>query len=196
MGRTPDLGRGSDLGRTSMSERAAFRSPFIAPASGIVPLGPARRHVLRVSAQAAAAVGHAGLFDLSGAINSALGTRERFAARLGPDEWLLLAPEEDASAGRVAADLGEHFHSLVDVSHRHVAIAVRAAAAPMILNAGVPLDLHDRAFPPGSATRTVLAKAEIVLVRWSDGFRVECARSFAPYVHAFLVQAALECGAT
>lgn len=183
-----------------MPEHAAYRSPFIAPASGtraagIVPLGPTSRHVLRLAPDAAAAAGRAGLFDLSGAINSARGTGERFAARLGPDEWLLVAPDGDGSAGRVAADLGGCFHSLVDVGHRQAAIAVSGAAAPMILNAGVPLDLDERAFPPGSATRTLLAKAEIVLVRWGEGFRVECARSFAPYVHAFLREAAREFGA-
>ncbi len=37
-------------------------------------------------------------------------------------------------------------------------------------------------------------KAEVVLVRPAPGdhFRVECWRSFAPYVHAFLVNSARE----
>lgn len=183
-----------------MPERPAYRAPFAAPASvtpaaAIVPLGSASRHVLRIPPAAAAAVGRAGMFDLSGPIHSARGTADRFAARLGPDEWLLVAPEGDGAAEGIGADLAGQFHSLVDISHRQGALTVSGTAAPMILNAGVPLDLHDRAFPPASATRTVLGKAEIVLVRWSDGFRVECARSFAPYVQAFLLEAAQDWGA-
>lgn len=185
---------------TSMSERATYRSPFTAPASimqaaAIVPLGPASRHVLRLPPGAAAAVGRAGMFDLSGPVNSARGTADRFAARLGPDEWLLVAPDRDGAASAIAADLAGHFHSLVDIGHRQAAITVGGAAAPMILNVGVPLDLHGSAFLPGSATRTVLAKAEIVLIRGNEGFRVECARSFAPYAQAFLLEAAQEWGA-
>lgn len=186
------------MGATSMPERPAYRSPFTAPASitpavAIVPLGPASRHVLRIPPGAAAAVGQAGMFDLSGPVHSARGTADRFAARLGPDEWLLVAPE-GAAAG-ITADLAGRFHSLVDIGHGQAAITVGGPAAPMILNAGVPLDLHARAFPQGSATRTLLAKAEIVLVRGGEGFRVECARSFAPYVQAFLLEAARECRA-
>jgi sarcosine oxidase subunit gamma len=39
-------------------------------------------------------------------------------------------------------------------------------------------------------TRTILAKAEIVLWRTDgDTFRIEVARSFAPYIVAFLAEA-------
>ena len=47
-----------------------------------------------------------------------------------------------------------------------------------------------RAFPAGSATRTILGKAEIVLQRRAaDSFTVTTWRSFAPYVQGFLVEA-------
>ena len=44
------------------------------------------------------------------------------------------------------------------------------------------------------ATRTLLGKAEIILWRLHDApaYRVECGRSFAPYVYAFLREAARE----
>lgn len=168
--------------------------PSASPETGgaaVTRLAPATRFVLRLSPEDAAAAGVAGGFGLQGAMNHATGTSERFAARLGPDEWLLVASEAEAPA--ISADLKGRFHSLVDVSHRNMAFAVAGPAACEILNAGVPLDLNGAVFPVGAATRTVLGKAEIVLTRWEEGFRVECWRSFAPYVHAFLLEAARRC---
>ena len=117
----------------------------------------------------------------------------RTAARLGPNEWLIV--DAPAAAERLRSDimaaLGDRFHALVDVSHGAVAFAVEGPAAADILNAGCPLDLDLRHFPVGAATRTLLGKCEIILWRAREaGFRVECARSFGPYVQAFLLEAA------
>jgi sarcosine oxidase subunit gamma len=133
-------------------------------------------------------------FDLTGRINTVIATGERTAARLGPDEWLLMAPasDNDTLAKAIGAALEGQLHSLVDISHRNVSIRVDGPQAAIVLNAGVALDLDDAAFPAGSATRTVLGKAEIVLVRASADrcYRVVCWRSFAPYVRDFLEEAA------
>ena len=113
---------------------------------------------------------------------------KRLAARLGPDEWLLVAPDGDAPD--FGALEGRH-HSLVDVSHRYAAFAVEGEHAPLVLAAGCPLDLHPSVFTSGTATRTLLGKAEVILWRL-EGYRLECARSFAPYVERFLNEAARE----
>jgi sarcosine oxidase, subunit gamma len=170
------------------------------PEISIQPLGAQARFVLRLSAEDAARVGQAAGMRLSQPINRASEAASRTAARLGPDEWLLLAPDADASACReqVVADLAGVFHALVDVSHRNVGITVAGRAAAAVLNAGCTLDL-DR-FEPGSVTRTLLGKAEIVLFRLADGgdglprFRIECWRSLGRYVHAFIAQEAAEYG--
>ena len=95
-------------------------------------------------------------------------------------------------AAEIAAALGTRFHALVDIGHRNVAIEVKGAHAADIINAGCPLDLFETSFPTGTATRTLLGKAEIVLLRLDDAptWRVECWRSFATYVHGFLAEAA------
>ncbi len=85
-------------------------------------------------------------------------------------------------------------HALIDIGHRSAGFEISGARAADALNAGCPLDLSARAFPTGTATRTLLGKAEIVLLRTDDApaYRLECARSFARYVDAFLADAARE----
>ena len=111
---------------------------------------------------------------------------------LGPDEWLLLAG--DAGIDLAALDVAvTEPHALVEISDRNIGLDIAGPRAADCLNAGNPLDLHIKAFPVGMATRTLLGKAEIVL--WRTGperFRIEVVRSFAPYVAAFLVEAARE----
>ena len=122
-------------------------------------------------------------------VNRASRVEGRLCARLGPDEWLICAPE--GTAPTFAKLEGRH-HSLVEVSHAYAALAIEGAATHLVLAAGCPLDLDPTVFTAGSATRTLLGKAGIVLWRLdaAPAFRVECARSFAPYVQAFLEEAA------
>jgi sarcosine oxidase, subunit gamma len=119
----------------------------------------------------------------------------RAALWLGPDEQLLLAP--DAFGSEIARLLEQALrdtpHSLVDVSHRQTALEVSGPHAVTVLSAGCPLDLDPGAFPVGMCTRTVLAKAEIVLWRTGENlFHVEVWRSFAAYVSRFVAEAARE----
>jgi sarcosine oxidase subunit gamma len=111
------------------------------------------------------------------------------ALRLAPDEWLLIAAGEGAVAGLSAEGAPI---SLVDVSDRQLAYRISGLRAADLLNAGCPLDLAEAAFPPGACTRTVFGKAEIVLLREESSFRLEVARSFAPYAEALLTQAAAD----
>ncbi len=118
---------------------------------------------------------------------------ERAALWLGPDEWLLIAPERERAAleGSLATALARLPHSLVDVSHRQSACVLRGPHAVTLLSAGCPLDLDESAFPVGMCTRTMLAKAEVVLWRTAvEVFRLEVWRSFVAYVSLFLAEAA------
>jgi sarcosine oxidase subunit gamma len=112
---------------------------------------------------------------------------------LGPDEWLLLAPGDEAVAlaRLLGAACADRPHSLVDVSQRQIGMHVDGPLAARALNAGCPLDLSERSFPVGMATRTILAKCEILLWRRQPmQFHVEVGRSFADYAASFLVEAA------
>jgi heterotetrameric sarcosine oxidase gamma subunit len=102
---------------------------------------------------------------------------------LGPDEFLLLGSDNAVPTAAAA----------VDVSHRDTALAVSGPRAAWSINAFCALDLHESAFPVGMSTRTVFGKAEIVLWRTaSETFRIEVARSFAPYVWVYLEEARRE----
>jgi sarcosine oxidase subunit gamma len=79
----------------------------------------------------------------------------------------------------------------MEVSHRQTALELRGPQATLLLNAGCPLDLELSAFPVGMCTRTVLAKAEIVLWRLAaEHFHLEVWRSFAAYVSGVIAEAA------
>ena len=148
----------------------------------------ASRWILRGGPEVSLAVGGAfgappPLEPLRAAVEGA-----RAALWLGPDEWLLIAEDGGPElADALEAALVGFPHSLVDVSHRQCAIELAGPGAARLLNAGVPLDLDLEAFPIGMVARTQLLKAEITLWRReTERFRLEVARSFAPYVAAIL----------
>ncbi len=157
----------------------------VSPAAGRILL----RGDAAVAARASAAFG-APLPTRSGAVGA---RSDRAALWLGPDEWLLIA-EGEAPAEIIAplsAALADRAHSLVDVSQRQIGLDVVGPNAARALTAGCPLDLSLAAFPVGTATRTLLAKSEIVLWRRApEHFRVEVWRSFADYVASYLSEAA------
>ena len=187
--------------RAAPSRRLALArtTPTAAATSAAVrirPLEAEARYTLRLRERDLAANAKAGGLRLDMPINTFVREGDRLAARLGPDEWLLIAPEAAARElmDAIARDLGSTHHALVDVSHRQCAIEVAGEAAADVINSGCPLDLSRARFPTGTATRTVLNKSEIILMRVGDEpkFHIEVWRSFAPYVHAILAEAALE----
>ena len=178
-----------------MSEPVQRRPPPIATRDWLEPLPGATRLSFRGGDDAVAAVSRAFGVALPAAACRAASAGERAALWLGPDEYLLIAPaaEGDTLAAALGAALGAVPHSLVDVSHRQVAFAVRGPHAEWLLQSGCPLDLDLGQWPVGMCTRTVFHKAEILL--WRTGpttFRIEAWRSFADYVLALLAESALE----
>jgi len=172
---------------------AARQPPALAPSAPVRLLPPAARLALRGSSAVMKVAGAALGLNISDiACRSA--QRDGLASLwLGPDEQLLLAPEGDGTklAHTLQETLAGMRHSVVDISHRQIAVEVTGASAPNILNVGCPLDLHPTQFPVGMCTRTILGKADIVLWRTDrERFHIEVWRSFAAYVTRFLAEAA------
>ena len=106
---------------------------------------------------------------------------------LGPDEWLLHAPEAEQSA--IVADFAKARtnapHSLTVISDREFTIAITGPRAQELLSVACPLDLSRMA--PGTAKRTLFDSAQVVLIRDADdAFRIEVWRSFFPHVSELL----------
>jgi sarcosine oxidase subunit gamma len=154
------------------------------------PLGTFERISLRASADTLVAVEERLGTALPKQPGAATASDAITAIWLGPDEWLLVG-EPGSGVAEATGKFGDLAVSAVDISHRNVAIRVSGPKATLALNSGCPLDLREKSFPAGRATRTILAKAEIVLIRTgADTFHVECWRSFADYVWQYLVDAA------
>ena len=118
---------------------------------------------------------------------------------LGPDEFLLLDLAADPAQATAAAEraletaMAGTPHALVDISHRQFALALNGPHAELILRGACPLDLDIGEFPVGMCTRTVFAKAEVVLWRTrADEFHLEAWRSFSGYVTGLLREIAGE----
>ena len=180
-----------------MADTIAARRPVLgshasgAARAALNPAGPATRLSLRAKPDAVAALSAALGLDLPTAPKQSGHNCARHALWLGPDEWLVI--DEDGADVMAALGSAGAMHSAVDVSHRNAGILVSGAGAATVLNSGCPLDLSLAAFPVGACARTVLSKAEVVVYRTAeDAFRVECWRSFAPYVLAVLAEAAAE----
>jgi sarcosine oxidase subunit gamma len=152
----------------------------------------AERLVLRAEPESARQIGDALGLALQVRINRAVIGDGVATLRLGPGEWLFIAeagrePSLSARCGEAAAGMA---CSLVDVSHRTATLMIGGAEVEAVLAAGCPLPLDEGAFPVDRATRTLLAKSEIVLWRRArERFHIEVAASFAPYIVAFLAQA-------
>jgi sarcosine oxidase subunit gamma len=157
-------------------------------------LPPAERMSLRAPEASVAALSKALGLTLPKQPKTSAAKAGRTALWLGPDEWLVIDeagkdPLDDCAG--VAA-----LHSAVGISHRNVAFAVTGPAAAAAIKAGCPQDLSLEAFPVGAASRTILGKCEILLLRTAaDAFRVECWRSFSDYVFTFLSEAASDAAA-
>ena len=179
-----------------MADLSDARQPPPLELSGAVRLlPPTSRFALRGADPVMAAAGAALGLKISDTACRSAGNGTWAALWLGPDEQLVLAPVADGEsvAHRLRDALSALPHSLVDVSHRQIAIEISGPLAQTLLSAGCPLDLHISAFPIGMCTRTILGKADIVLWRTgADAFHVEVWRSFADYAVRFLAEASRE----
>jgi sarcosine oxidase subunit gamma len=183
---------------------AATRSPPAVPAAEwlkVIP--PALRFILHADERARQAAAPAWGVRFAEESCRALVEGTRATLWLGPDEYLLLgradgsdadiAESELAAAESIERALGDMPHALVNISHRQFGLEVSGPHAATIVNGACPLDLDLSEFPVGMCTRTVLAKADIVLWRTGDdAFHLEVWRSFNGYVTGLLSEIARE----
>jgi heterotetrameric sarcosine oxidase gamma subunit len=173
------------------------RAAPVAKPSGVVRLtvlAATTRLAVRAGSAAGTAIGLALGVLLPTVPHRSVISRDRAALWLGPDEWLIVAPEDAANlAVQAMRAAGEMAASIVDVSHRTQTLEITGRRAAWCLNAFCALDLDLHAFPVGMCTRTVFGKAEMVLWRIApEVFHLDVARSYVAYVWSCLEAARLE----
>jgi sarcosine oxidase, subunit gamma len=168
---------------------AARTPPKVSPSEWMLGVPPASRLIFQGSGEARTAAAAAWGVAFADEACRAIVLEKRATLWLGPDEYLLL---DFADAPNMAATAMEQAltglpHALVEVSHRQIALKIFGPHAELILSGGCPLDLSVANFPVGMCTRTVFAKADILLWRTgADTFHVEVWRSFTAYVTGLL----------
>jgi sarcosine oxidase subunit gamma len=179
-----------------MPEVATRSLPPVPTTEWMKAMPPAVRFILHGDARARAAAAPVWGVAFAEAACRAVVQKTRATLWLGPDEYLLLAADIEsdvATADALERALGDLPHALVSISHRQFALEVSGPHAATILSGGCPLDLDLAEFPVGMCTRTVLAKADIVLWRTrEDAFHLEVWRSFSGYVTGLLCEIARE----
>jgi sarcosine oxidase subunit gamma len=164
-----------------------------APAT-IIELAPSARFSLRTADPATVAAG-LGL-ALPAQVGARMAAGARTALCLGPDEWLIEAPEAEAAALTATfADLATRLPlSAVEVSDREITLALSGPAVLDLLATGCPRDLSK--LPVGSGCRTIFDTVQVVLTREAeDRFHLTVWRSFTPHLRALLDIAARELAA-
>ncbi|MGQ7788763.1 sarcosine oxidase subunit gamma [Nesterenkonia sp. K-15-9-6] len=133
---------------------------------------------------------------------------------LAPDEFLVVAETDRHDLLVALTDaLGEHPGQVVDLSANRTILEISGDRARDVLEKGVPVDLHPRGLPPGSAVVTTLSLVPVLLWRTgtgsgtgtgtgtgnghdegpdSDTFRVMPRISFADHVARWLLDASRE----
>jgi len=183
-----------------MREGATRSLPHVPAAEWIKPIPPAMRFIFHGDARARAAAAPAWGVHFAEEACRARIQDARATLWLGPDEYLLYGADEEiteaaanATAEALERALVDVPHALVNIGHRQFALEVSGPHAEAILSGGCPLDLDLGEFPVGMCTRTVLAKADIVLWRIrDDAFHIEVWRSFNGYVCGLLREIAVE----
>ena len=122
---------------------------------------------------------------------------ERHIVWLGPDEYLLLCEsgKEKALYDTLTSTIKTNHFAITDVSDSLCALSLSGAAVRDVLAKGCSLDFLPSKFGAGRCAQSLLAHAGITLMALpDDAFILICRTSFAPYVHDWLVDAALEYG--
>lgn len=131
--------------------------------------------------------------------NRVSGDERNAALWLGPDEWLVIAP--DGAAERVAtatrAAFGGAPGSTVDVSANRTTLRLSGPRSRDVLEKVCALDLHPRAFGPGQCAQTLLGRTQAVLWQVDTGspepaYRLLVRSSFACYLADLLLDAMAE----
>lgn len=168
-----------------------------AGATTVTLLPPATQVVLRLSPERQPEA----LLRLTGAIGSELALEPNTVRKtadgrrkvlwLGPEEWLVEAPFEEATTllDELGAAAGPEV-TVVDLSANWVRLALCGPDAGEVLSTVCALDLRPRSLRPGACAQTLVARVPVILEPdGEDGFVLRVRPSFSPHLFAWLADA-------
>src|SRR4051812_40538125 len=128
--------------------------------------------------------------------NRVAAMREVRTLWLGPDEWLVTAPQGAAPdlLGRLNRALAGRHANVTDLSASRAVIEVAGTHARTLLEKGCGLDLHPRTFGPGQCAQALFAKLSIIIdqLAATPVYRLFVRRSAALWLAEWLIDAAQE----
>ena len=117
---------------------------------------------------------------------------------VGPDDWFVIGPKGQAAAieSRLRTALTGMHHALTDVSGGYTVLHLSGTPVREVLAQGCPLDLHPRAFGPGSSAGSLFFKTSIWLWQTDEAptYEVLVRSSFMGYFWLMLERSTQECG--
>lgn len=170
--------------------------PLVKEVEGGVTIAPDQKQgKLLVKLRSGDENAHAALMPVFGKalpLHHAISTEVGTVMAMGPQEWMLFAPESDfrETEHRLRSALEGQSAAVVDMTAGLVALHVFGPLARGLLQAGCPVDLSNRAFQAGHVARTLYGRYSVTVMRCEgeDGFIVFVARSFARSFCASLTQ--------
>lgn len=127
---------------------------------------------------------------------NAAGDARRSVLWLGPDEWLVVGEDgRDAELLRALQDaVAGTFASVVLLSANRTVLELSGPRARDVLEGGCRIDLHPRAFGPGSAVSTNVAQTGVYLHQLDDAptYRLFVRNSFAGHLATWLLDGMVE----
>lgn len=179
------------LRRSPLADRAAELAAAAGPGGAALSEEPFLTQVdLRADPQRAADLAAAAGIAPPRTPNRVSGDQHRAALWLGPDEWLLIAPDGEAAAlrdGLVSAGAD----AAVDVSAHRTTLRLRGGLSRDVLEKVCSLDLHPRSFTGGHCAQTLIGRAPAVLWQLSPApdYRLLVRASYAGYFADLLLDA-------
>ena len=122
---------------------------------------------------------------------------EHHVVWLGPDEFLIICEaDKDAElAGTLESALQTQHCAVTNITDALAAFHLKGTAVRQVLAKGCAIDLHSGNFTSGDAAQTLLSHAAVTMLAVTENeMIVICRTSFAPYLHDWLLDAALEYG--
>ncbi|MGW1679313.1 sarcosine oxidase subunit gamma [Saccharopolyspora sp. NPDC002376] len=129
--------------------------------------------------------------------NLVSGDEHAAALWLGPDEWLLTAPDGQSPTLLAALDdaLSDSLGSTVDVSANRTTLRLSGPMSREVLEKLCSLDLHPRwSFTPGHCAQTLIGRTQAILwqLNREPTYRLLVRNSFSPYLADVLLDAMQE----